>query len=140
MESEKKDLELKLDQSSPTLPHIHPNLAVIYKQKVEKLYEALSDPEVKTEAAEILNSLIERINIITDKSGCYVELVGDIVKLITLPEGSDVPASFESSVKVVAGARNRFGRLGSVEGLLHQIQPVCFDAGRRSVPLHMPRI
>ena len=53
-----------------------------------------------------MRSLVEQINIKHDDAGLYLELVGDIVKLESLPEGSDVPASFESSVKVVAGARN----------------------------------
>jgi hypothetical protein len=68
-------------------------------------HAALSDPQARTEAAEILRSLVEKITVKHDKTGVEVELVGDIVKLISLPEGSDVPASFESSVKVVAGAR-----------------------------------
>ena len=37
-----------------------------------------------------------------------VELTGDIVKLPTLPGGS-IPVPFDSSVKVVAGARYSFG-------------------------------
>ena len=35
-----------------------------------------------------------------------MELIGDIVKLVSLPKCSDAPTSFESSVKMVAGARN----------------------------------
>ena len=32
-----------------------------------------------------------------------MELIGDIVKLVSLPTGGDVPALLKSSVKVVAG-------------------------------------
>jgi hypothetical protein len=37
-----------------------------------------------------------------DPHGHFVELTGDIVKLLTLPGGS-IPVPFDSSVKVVAG-------------------------------------
>jgi site-specific DNA recombinase len=70
---------------------------------VENLHASLSDPQSRTEAAEILRSLVEKITVKHDKNGVEVELVGDIVKLVSLPEGNNVPASFESSVKVVAG-------------------------------------
>jgi site-specific DNA recombinase len=105
LEKRQRDLENKLKQASPPQPRLHPSLAKLYRERVENLHAALSDPEGRTEAAEILRGLIEQINVKHDKAGVYVELVGDIVKLVSLPEGSDVPASFESSVKVVAGAR-----------------------------------
>ena len=49
--------------------------------------------------------MVERINVWSGRDGQQIELVGDIVKLVTLP-GGNVPAPFESSAKVVAGARN----------------------------------
>jgi hypothetical protein len=73
---------------------------------VADLHAALNDPGARTEVAEILRGLIERISVRDDLQGHMVKLTGDIVKLITLPGGS-VPAPFDSSVKVVAGARNR---------------------------------
>jgi len=50
-----------------------------------------------------VDGLIERIDVRSVAGGHVVELIGDIVKLVSLPTGGDVPGSFESSVKVVAG-------------------------------------
>jgi len=68
---------------------------------------ALNDPAGRTEAAAILRALIDRISVSGGEDGHVLELTGNIVKLLVLP-GGEVPALFESSVKVVAGAR--FGR------------------------------
>ena len=81
------------------------------RSKIEDLHTDLSDPDTRTRAADILRILIDRIDIKTDENGTIAELTGDIINLITLPEGSDVPVLFESSVKMVAGARNRLDLL-----------------------------
>jgi hypothetical protein len=78
-----------------------PELRVV-DQKLWDAVQALKDPQARTEAADILRTLIERVTLQTNEDGHVVGLTGDIVKLLTLP-GSHVPASFESSVKVVAG-------------------------------------
>jgi site-specific DNA recombinase len=103
LEKQQSELQDKLTEVPPPQPRLHPNLAKLYRERVENLHAALSDPQSRTEAAEILRSLVEKITVKHDKNGVEVELVGDIVKLVSLPEGNNVPASFESSVKVVAG-------------------------------------
>ena len=93
-------------QSAPSpVPRFHPKLAQVYRATVADLHTALDDPQARTEAAEILRGLVERIAVRGDAQGHVVELTGDIVKLLALP-GDTVPSPFESSVKVVAGARN----------------------------------
>jgi hypothetical protein len=89
----------------PSPPRFHPRLADMYRHQVANLHRALSDPEARTEAAAILRGLIDRITLLGDNDGHLVVLAGDIVKLLSLP-GGQIPASFESSVKVIAGARN----------------------------------
>ena len=86
-------------------------LSDLNRSKIEDLHTDLSDPDTRTRAADILRILIDRIDIKTDENGTIAELTGDIINLITLPEGSDVPVLFESLVKVVAGARNRLDLL-----------------------------
>jgi hypothetical protein len=79
-------------------------LAELYRATVTDLHIALNELDARTEAAGILRGLIERITVRDDPNGHVVELTGDIVKLLTLPGGS-IPGPFDSSVKVVAGAR-----------------------------------
>ncbi len=53
-----------LSRPAPTpYPSLHPNLVKLYKRKVANLEEALADPEIRSEAGEILRSLIDRIEI-----------------------------------------------------------------------------
>ena len=104
---ERRQVELKaaIEAAPLPAPRFHPKLADVYRRKVTDLHSALSDPEARTEAAEILRTLVERVTVRSDGEGHVVVLTGDIVKLLALP-GGQVPASFDSSVKVVAGARN----------------------------------
>ena len=83
-EQHKLKLEAEIASASAAAPRLHPNLAEIYRKKVDSLQEARSDPETRSEAIEILRGLIE-------PSG---------------PEGRKI-GPYRSSVKVVAGARNR---------------------------------
>jgi hypothetical protein len=59
---------------------------------VADLHTALSDSVTKAEAAEILRGLIERIDVRSVAGGHVVELIDDIVKLVSLPAGGDVPS------------------------------------------------
>jgi len=54
-----------------------------------------------------MRTLIDRVAVRGNGQDLVLELTGNIVKMLALP-GGHVPTQFESSVKVVAGAR--FGR------------------------------
>ncbi len=83
-----------------------------------RLEEALNDPAIKTEAAEILRSLIERIELCPrrDGSGLEARLYGDLARILAFCEGATgkekLPGSGEpgSQLSVVAGARNHLYR------------------------------
>ena len=105
----KETLRAELASAPRPAPRFHPNLAELYRQKVEQLHGSLSDPAIRQEAIEILRGLVEAVILRPVDGGVEIELVGDIVKMIELPEGksgSSVPAPYRSSVKVVAGIRN----------------------------------
>ena len=102
LEGEKATLETILAGDRPAAPRLHRGLALIYKEIVADLHAALSEPDARNEAAEILRGLVERINVRASRQEQQIELIGDIVQLIAI-SGTEVPSSFESSVKVVAG-------------------------------------
>ena len=115
LEQRKAELESDAATTPPATPHLHPNLAELYRRKVEDLQTALSDAAVRTEATEILRGLIEAINVRPLEEGFEIELVGDIANMVRIasegrgnkkaaPEGAAVRESFVRSVKVVAGA------------------------------------
>jgi hypothetical protein len=104
LEGRQTQLQELIARAPGPAPRLHPKLAEVYRATVADLHAALNDPEARAEAAEILRGLIERIKVRDDPNGHVIELTGDIVKLLTLPGGS-IPVPFDSSVKVVAGAR-----------------------------------
>ena len=113
LEGRKAELEHRLAEPSRPLPRLHPNLAEIYRAKVTELHATLADPASRTEATEIIRSLIERVDVVpTADKGFEIELTGDIANMIELGAESKKPAicgagvlgPYRSSVKVVAGA------------------------------------
>ncbi len=54
-----RELEVRQDESEERLaagpadiPDIHPNIAIVYRRKIERLAEALADPRDRDEAAD----------------------------------------------------------------------------------------
>ena len=103
LDEEMKNLEHEIEVGIEPHPHLHPNLAKVYRAKVETLHKTLSQPKTKTEAITLLQELIERVTVKVDGKGHTIELTGDILNLINLPKHGDVPSVFEGSVKMVAG-------------------------------------
>ncbi len=80
-----------------------PKLAEVYRSIVRDLHAALNKPDARAEAVET-RGLIEGIRILATGDGHCIELTGNIVSLVALPNGNS-PSPFENSVKVVAGTR-----------------------------------
>ena len=108
LEARRKHLEKDLSNSPTTPVRLHPALAQIYRNQVERLQDALSHPEIRDEAVQILRGLVERVSIRRTKTWLEVEIVGEIAKMVEL--GIENPTKRGSldekaarSVKVVAG-------------------------------------
>ena len=63
LEGQKARLEDKLVKAPDAEPLIHPALATIYRDKVEKLEASLCQPETAREAFELIRGLIEAITL-----------------------------------------------------------------------------
>lgn len=91
-------------------------MADAYARKVSALEQTLNDPLIREESAEVLRSLIERIEIHRGDDGRAALLLrGDLATLLAFAEsekqklpGTGVPGSLLS---VVAGTRNRLDLL-----------------------------
>ena len=72
------------------------------------LHSALADPEVSTEALELIRGLIERVELRPAEDGFRIELVGEIANMVRLSAGPESLGSAKgrASVTVVAGTRN----------------------------------
>jgi site-specific DNA recombinase len=101
----KQKLQTELVREEPPLPRIHPNLAEIYRKKVERLQEALQDDATRQEAIEILQQLIEKVTVSWCDDAWSIDLVGEIANMVTLSTDRNGPVTegMRRSVKVVAG-------------------------------------
>ncbi|MCH8999065.1 MAG: recombinase family protein [Proteobacteria bacterium] len=127
LESQKKTLKAGLAKLTPApYPALHPNLVGLYKRKVAALEEALADPEIRSEAGEILRGLVDRIEVTpapdttgnsggddpvpdaessTQSSGVAVILYGELAAVIGLAEENETIEN-KQGFSLSAGARN----------------------------------
>ena len=111
LEAEKAALEESLAAATeaPKI-RLHPNLAGLYRDKVAALEQALADPAIKAEAAEIIRSQIERITLTPNKEGgLEVQLYGDIAQILQFCEAGEhkntTPRPSWTGTSIVGGCR-----------------------------------
>jgi site-specific DNA recombinase len=110
LEAEKMQSEKELAANDPPATiELHPNLSALYRSKVEKLETALSEPEMRVEAAAAIASLISKI-VLTPSGGTLdVRLYGDLAQMLGLgaAPATEGPVSGETGplLSVVAGTR-----------------------------------
>ncbi|HEY6395189.1 MAG TPA: hypothetical protein VIX12_07195, partial [Candidatus Binataceae bacterium] len=59
LEAKQDELTQRLSRAPVDIPDIHPNVAGIYRRKVERLAEALQRPRERDEAADAIRALID---------------------------------------------------------------------------------
>ena len=74
LEARQLMLQHEIAAGESPAPLIHPNPAKIYRQRVERLHEALNDPSTRIEAFELIRSLIEEIRLVPEDGRLRVEL------------------------------------------------------------------
>ncbi len=87
---------------------LHPSMAALYQDRVARLHAELNRPEVRTQAIEILRSLIEEIRLVPENGRLEIEVVGDLAGILTLGGERKQPAVGDGGLQVtlVAGTRN----------------------------------
>lgn len=120
LENRRTELKAMIDttQEAPTL--LHPNMAHHYHAEIGRLIESLNSRDHKTEAAQIIRSLVDRIVLTPDPSrkSLNVDLIGDLAGILAMATNrwsqnggkpmelggfQDLPAGQQD--KMVAGAR-----------------------------------
>src|SRR5262245_50657244 len=84
LESRKLELTRELEIKPEAPVRLHPNLAEIYRRKVENLREALNREDAREEAVAILRALVDEIRLVPagDQLGIY--LVGNLASILNL--------------------------------------------------------
>jgi len=111
LETRQDELTVRLSQAPADAPVIHPNIANLYRRKVERLSEALGHPGDASEAAMALRELIDRIVISPgEKRGeVHAVLHGDLEVILdwaarTQENANQAAPSLRMSVPVKARA------------------------------------
>ncbi|WBO24517.1 recombinase family protein [Sphingomonas abietis] len=113
LEAQEDAIRARMDAAPVDTPDIHPNIAEIYRRKVERLAEALNHPAERDEAADAIRSLIEKVTLTPGPKRGAVNATlhgefGAILEWVERRERSEndnTPGAFASgvSVSVVAG-------------------------------------
>ncbi len=92
------------DQADAVVPL--PNIAEVYRRRVVRLIDGLTDSAIRQEAIEIIQSMIERIIVTPVEDGFTIDLHGELGAILALVDGKQkLPDTKRagSSLSVVAG-------------------------------------
>ncbi|WP_342629725.1 recombinase family protein [Nguyenibacter vanlangensis] len=91
LEDRKVELEALLSSELEDTLDIHPNVAAVFKKKVERLTESLNQPEDRAEASEAVRALVEKIVLSPgDKRGeIFATLYGELGTLLRFVNQKD---------------------------------------------------
>jgi len=100
-----------LSKALPSTVRLHQQLAKVYAEKVQQLEQALNDPNIRAETADVLRSLIDRIELRPGGEGQRIAaaLHADLARILALCADSGrkkkLPkaAASGSQLSVVAG-------------------------------------
>jgi site-specific DNA recombinase len=108
LEARQLALQQDLAGASAPAPLLHPNLAEVYRQRVEHLHKALSDEGIRDEAFELIRSLIDEIRLVPEDGQLRVELRGELAGILALAADNKKPGGLSATglaqqIKMVAG-------------------------------------
>ncbi|KTT95725.1 recombinase family protein, partial [Sphingomonas sanguinis] len=108
LRARKAELTTFLSSADEPPPVLHPAMAKQYRLRVQHLYETLQDDseERRTEAADVLRTLVEDIILTPADGKIQIDVRGDLAEILTLSAQKQNPAAGAtgSQVKMVAGA------------------------------------
>ena len=111
LERRRLELERELETATAPAPRLHPNIAEVYRRKVEELHSALREEDAGP-ARELIRGLVEAIVLIPESGRLRIEVRGELAAILRLsgcanakaPAGG--PELLAEQIKMVAGVRN----------------------------------
>ncbi len=88
LEARKHELTMIVKNAKPSVVRLHPNLAEVYRDKIATLEVALAADETRTQAADLLRSLIDEVRLIPENGRLEIQLVGDLPAMLAFANGT----------------------------------------------------
>jgi len=104
LERQKAEIEARLREASADLPDVNPNVAELYRRKVERLADAPTDSQTNQEAAVAIRSLIGDVVLTPGERRGEVQasLRGELLAILDLATGRGAPPDLSSRVITIA--------------------------------------
>ena len=93
LEARQTEIEQALADADVQPPLLHPALADIYRAKVISLAASLARDDTRAEAAEIVRSLVSRIELTPRDGKLVIDLHGDLAGLLSLAANKKKPGT-----------------------------------------------
>ena len=74
LEARKRLLMAEVKQAPAPRPRLHPKLAELYRERVERLHEELNRAELRSEAAQALRGLVDEVRLIPENGRLEIDL------------------------------------------------------------------
>ena len=111
LEHRKAQVESALAAAEEPPPVLHPSMAVIYRERVTGLYEALQQKGTRAEASDLIRSLVSEIILTPSAGELLVDLRGDLAGILAVATSnkqkpgvlSEAGPELLSQVMLVAG-------------------------------------
>src|SRR3546814_17364877 len=99
----------RMAEAPADVPDIHPNIAEIYKAKVVHLTEALADPELHSEAADAIRSLVGEVVLTPgeQRGAMHAVLRGELMGILAFVAERRSHPRPEAITKGLAGPHNQ---------------------------------
>ena len=88
LDSRRQALEAELANTVAPAPRLHPNLAVVYREKVAALTEAFEGPD-GVAARDMVRKLVDEVRLVPENGILRIELRGELSSILGLVHGCD---------------------------------------------------
>lgn len=136
LEQQKAEIAARLAADEPLSLDVNPNIAEVYRRKVERLTDALADPQTNQEAATVIRSLIGDIVLTpgTKRGQVHATLRGELISILDFAAGRNTPGTSvtRTITNAVASPRNQHDNPSKQRITLSQFVPIRARIGQTS--------